>query len=695
MEDLIMRKSIYFAGLAAIAAISFSSCSKNEVDTPETPTTFTHTVTIKAEAPKTRTEIVEGTDQATFKWSENDASRFTVKENNTAGTDVGLTLSNENTTGVLNATFETETAETYVYSAFMAANLTGKSGDADRKPKIPAIQNPSSTSYDPDADVLVAKPLSFTDPQDELTMQFARPVVINKMTLKGLTPDETVSNVVISGGDKQIVGYYNVGSETWTGQGNEITVNVNRTLLSDVLVVYFVSMPVEDVTLTVTATTSENIYSKTFTKTINFVENEVTVFGVSGLTKTEKEDYSGTYVLTNSDGNKMAKAWNDGNNLPATDVAMEDGVIYYDPDVVNPSTAQITLTKVTDEESEYYGMYTMMQNGKYLYAAGSANNYLKAQANASVNAYWEISCTGGVWSIVATKSSNRNVLRFNDNLFSCYSSTSTGESPVLFDATDIAPTPVITASDISIESNAVTSTNTGATFNSNTGTVTAAAYDDSELTTTSTWLTVSVSDKSVSYAATANETEAERTAYIKITATNSDGRSVSKTITVTQAFYGATYETWTLIDKAEDLTAGDYIMCAVVGNKYHAWTGSISSSQLVTEEVTYDEHKELTFENATTVTLISKGSNQYVIKYLSGTYVDYLASSNATSLKYVTSEANGEVWTVSNASTGVFLTGGTNSGVIKSATTATSRYIRSYASSNTGKVGVVFFKKDN
>ena len=572
MEDTIMRKSIIIAGLAAIAAFSFSSCSKNEVDNPDLQETFTHTVTIKLDAPETRTEIVEGADEASFKWSESDAGRFVVKENETAGTDITLTSNDDYVTATLGATFKTETASEYVYSAFLAINKTNGG-----LPKIPATQNPTPTSYDPDADILVAKPLTFSATQDELSMQFYRPVVINKMTLKGLTAGETVSTVEISG-DENIVGYYTIDSNTWSGQSNGITVNVNRNVPDGgELVIYFVSMPVEGVTLTVTATTSDNIYSKTFTKTISFVENEVTVFGVNNLTKTGKVNYSGTYVLTNGAGTKMANKWNNGNNIPAVDVSLEEGKIYYDPDAVTLSEAKITVSRITDTESEYYGLYTIVQNSKYLYTASTtASSYLKGEESPDQKAYWDIKLENDEWSIKATKSEvSRNSIRYNNNLFNCYESGQTAIA--LVDIDNVKPTPVITleSETINIESDAVTGGATGATFNSNTAAVTAAAYDDAECTITSEWLTVSVSEKNVSYTATANEASAERTAYIKFTATNTDGRTVSKTITVIQSIAGHSFY-YEKITSVPTSWAGTYLIVCESTSK--VFTGAISTT---------------------------------------------------------------------------------------------------------------------
>ena len=277
-----MRKSYFLAGLAAIAAIGFNACTKSEVDV-QTPEVLTHTVTINATyAPETRTSIVEGDESASFIWSSNDNERFVVKENDVVGTEVALSLSDGNKKAKLSATFATVTADTYVYSAFLAGHVY--SG----LPGITNQQTMNGSSFDPDADILIAKPLTFNSPQKELSMQFARPVVINKMTLKGLTVGETVETVEISG-DVKITGNYQSTDNSWVPYSEKITVTVNQSVpTGGELPIYFITMPVNDVTLTVKVNTSANIYSKTFAKTINFLEGQVTVFGVSGLTVEKK-----------------------------------------------------------------------------------------------------------------------------------------------------------------------------------------------------------------------------------------------------------------------------------------------------------------------------------------------------------------------------------------------------------------------
>lgn len=575
-----MKKILRVFSLIAVTAI-IASCADNKIEAPVKE--FTHTVLIHAGQPSTRTLINEGISEATFKWSTDDDSRFYLTETGKAGTGIAIASTDEYATVALSATFTQESAPAeYTYAGFLSKNRTGTP-----YPKIPTAQTSTATSYDPNADILIAKPVTFGSAQDELSLQFARPVVINKMTLKGLDEGETISSILVSA-DKDITGYYNTSTNAWSGQSSEITISTSQTVpASGQVTVYFVTMPVDDATLTVTVTTGNYIYSKTFTSTINFVQDQVTRFGVASLSRVSKADYSGTYVLTNAAGTKMAGAWAGGNSIPEVNVTLDGETIYYDPDAVTIADAQIVITKITDSESAYYGMYTIEQNGKYLYAASSSNNHLKGEDVADVNAYWEISETDGNWSIVASKSSYRNVMQHNsgNKIFSCYASAS---QTAIALKSNFAPTPVISASaSIELTSAAVSSaTSTGATFNSNTATVTANAYSDAECTAAAIWLSVSTSGSGastiVNYTATANTTGAARTEYIKITASNGS-RNVSKVITVTQSAGAAVY-----YNKVASVTAGRTYLIVANGKAMAHPTGS---STITGTAVTISDNK--------------------------------------------------------------------------------------------------------
>ena len=82
------------------------------------------------------------------------------------------------------------------------------------------------------------------------------------------------------------------------------------------------------------------------------------------------------------------------------------------------------------EEEGFYSIY----DGGYLYAASSSGNQLKTKAELDVNGQWEISFDNTA-HIVASNSSNRNVMQFNygalnnpNPLFSCYALAN--QSPV-------------------------------------------------------------------------------------------------------------------------------------------------------------------------------------------------------------------------------------------------------------------------
>lgn len=91
------------------------------------------------------------------------------------------------------------------------------------------------------------------------------------------------------------------------------------------------------------------------------------------------------------------------------------------------------------------GFYSIYDNG-YLYAASNNSNHLKTLDTLNVNGEWEISIndTTGWFSVVASNSSNRNVMQFNgmgsNALFSCYGTAS--QSPVYLYVKDEVPSTV-------------------------------------------------------------------------------------------------------------------------------------------------------------------------------------------------------------------------------------------------------------
>ena len=125
-------------------------------------------------------------------------------------------------------------------------------------------------------------------------------------------------------------------------------------------------------------------------------------------------------LVSSTDYNEALGTTQNNNNRAAVSVTISSETIS------NPgNTVQVlTLGKTGD----YWTFYSPSPTTGYLYAAGSGGNYLKTEANVTNNSKWEIeiNTTTGLASIVASLSSNRNVMQHNNSshLFACYSSAS-------------------------------------------------------------------------------------------------------------------------------------------------------------------------------------------------------------------------------------------------------------------------------
>ena len=197
-----MRK--YSVILAAIiATATMVSCSKEieAIDTQkEKESDGTVTLRIKAtQTPDTRT-FIDGTD---VKWASSDEKLAVFEQ---AGTDVSKSTSKEGVTedGGVTMSFETtlseKTASSFTYYAFYPEGAY-QSGTTVSSVAINTIasQTPTNTSFDPTADLLIAKKVENGNTQaTSLNMSFARAVAVGKMTIKNLPCAESVEKIFFS-----------------------------------------------------------------------------------------------------------------------------------------------------------------------------------------------------------------------------------------------------------------------------------------------------------------------------------------------------------------------------------------------------------------------------------------------------------------------------------------------------------------
>lgn len=608
-----MKKLLYFS--AVISALFIFSACQMEISEKVDPTVKEQvTFTFSAEkVVETKTAAIEGDNGVTYKWTDEDEDNLhlfqvsTNSENEEVLTEVeNKQISRDATDHILTITATVDQASSYTFRAILAKDLVTKS----KSPKTQSHQTPNGlTNYDPSADVLVSNDMTTTTPSN-LLLTFNRKVVFNKMTIKGLPSGTTVSKVVVSS-TQYLVGSYSVKNDSFSGSAKEITLNYNNQGLNGEgqFPVYFASIPNQGHTLTVKVFAGNKVYYKSFGgDALNITLGSFTRFGVNNLLSENVVDLSGTYVLGSKDGSYMAKAYVNGNNLTSSLSSLENGVLYYDPDAVsNIDNAVVTLTRVTVNGDV---LYTMQQNELYLYAdGGEGDNFLKAAAIPNENNdgyYWDISRVNGEWSAIAHRSAYSNTIQMNSTskAFSCYEAPT--QTAIAFFA-DYAPTPIITAENITLpNADAVTtSTDLGIRFNSNASSVSASAYDNEECSgNSSSWLVVTCSGNGqsarVNYTATANNTGAPRTAYVKIEATNSDERTVSTIISVTQPIVA------TVTDEIDRPLTG----ITDGSSTYSNWSGKTDKSNAV--------YAGNSAGGNNSVQLRSKNSNSGVVSTTSG-----------------------------------------------------------------------------
>ncbi len=292
-----MRKLIYTLGILATAAFTFSSCQKEKSIEPSRKL-VTVTFTAEKAGLDTKTAAVEGDNEVSYKWTDEDVTNiklFTVSTTvNDKGEEVEVLTVVENPRvskiSDTNLTIAADVApnSTYQFRAVLAGTWTNDG----KKPRIGENQSPSATNFDPAADVLVSDDMEVTvgaanDGEetvatDALEMVFRRQVVVNKMTLKNLTAGDAIKKVVITS-NKEIAGFFN--ARTPSGDKKTITLNYNDVPVPEgnVFPVYFTTIPGKGHSLTVEVTTNQYVYTKSFAegKSVDFNLGQFTKFNLA------------------------------------------------------------------------------------------------------------------------------------------------------------------------------------------------------------------------------------------------------------------------------------------------------------------------------------------------------------------------------------------------------------------------------
>lgn len=565
----------FFKSILAVAVCAslFTACSKDDtVSDPSNGRKVTMTVSASSElesASGSRTTY----DPLTGKVSWNATGEFLQVLETAASTTVFATSQEGVISGDIAkfaVTFPANENTPLVYNAVYPASAwvtTSNTDITNMKVITPTVQQPTATSFDSNADLLIAKSISVESQPTELQMSFGRAVAIGKMTVKNLASAESVLGVKFTAPDKKVTGrsYVDMTAGTIKEYGyinnfaDNVTLNysseMNITANSEAgMTAYFTCFPFEVATgetFTVTVTTATKIFTKTVTvqegRALAFAAGDSSTFAVDMTDAAEEttETLSGDYVITatQSETTYAMSSLADGSRLAPVMITPSN------PYKTGDETLIWTITKSGDN-------YTISQGENYL-SWESGNS-----ATTSTTPY-ELVITKnkseGTYQIASAATPSR-ILAKNDQAalgFGFYTGSQTKDLTLI-------PAEYVKLPEITLDQTTLTlSYNDTETHyipvtlkNAETQDVSVAIYDGTEGTEQPDWITTvdyNGGENRLEVAATENTVATPRTARIVLTATTSLG-TANATLLITQNSKpeGGVGETWTYTFKSAD-----------------------------------------------------------------------------------------------------------------------------------------------
>ena len=272
----------------------------------------------------------------------------------------------------------------------------------------------------------------------------------------------------------------------------------------------------------------------------------------------------------------------------------------------------------------------------YLYAAASGSNHLKTQAANDVNGSWTITVTNNVASIVATNSTNRNVMQYNSSssLFSCYGSASQKALAIYYRGegsggdTPVTPTQ-LTMSTVTCTAQTENSLTfswsevanaTGYQVSTDGGT----SYSATQTETTYTWSGLSASTTKTLYV----KAIGDGVNYTDSTAVSAEGT----TSAASGGGEGGSDHVYTKVTSAPADWSGQYLI--VYEGESFAFDSSLTTLDAINnyKTVTISNNQiSLSAAEDTFYFTIAKTASGYSIKSASGKYIGNTSNSNALS----------------------------------------------------------------
>ena len=424
--------------LVAVAAMGIACQEKFEDFTPECANEVVMTIT--ADVEETRTYIDEA--NKVVKWSAGDQLKV-IENSATYRTTNSATIDTDGKAQFTVSFPANTSASEFTYNAVYPATAVVED-DAEKidaakvKVIVKEAQKPTATSFDPAADVLVAKQIVTDAQPTSLNMQFKRLVAMGKMSLTGLPASSKISQVVFTAatGDK-VAGRNYINATTgevveysYYGATNTLTLSYDAPISTRD--VYFACNPFEmeaGEVFTVKVVCDDATYTREVEipagRSLTFAEGDLNTFAVDMTDATKEANFvfaEGDYAVLAVSGGKYYALLCDANG---TRLDSKDDYAY-------DGSGSITLT---DETANMRWTIAKTENGYTFKGANDGyiawynnGNYAKTQAEPYYLDIVETN-TAGRYDVVSKADATRKLQRNStvaNRYFAFYTSAQMG-----------------------------------------------------------------------------------------------------------------------------------------------------------------------------------------------------------------------------------------------------------------------------